>query len=130
MNSHDDQLEDELARATKIIDHQQKKEREELPQAGSSNRAMGSIREEEDTVEMETNSKVQHQQDQSKDRSTTRKGESKDNLVKFTPFDLRSSFRKGAVGEEVTRYSLDKSWLLNNLFTTAYNSGMWPTIAG
>ncbi|KAK3815504.1 MAG: A1 cistron-splicing factor [Benniella sp.] len=122
VNSHDDQLEDELARATKIIDRQQKKEKEELPQAGSSSRTMGPIREEENTVEMETNSEAQHLQEQSKDRTTMRKSESKDNLVKFTPFDLRSSFRKGAVGEEVTRYSLDKSWLLNNLFTTAYNS--------
>lgn len=30
----------------------------------------------------------------------------------FTTFDLKRSFRTGAIGEEVTRYSKDKSWLL------------------
>lgn len=32
--------------------------------------------------------------------------------LQFPAFDLRRSWRSGAVGEEVTRYSKDKSWLL------------------
>ncbi|KAJ9119568.1 hypothetical protein QFC22_003277 [Naganishia vaughanmartiniae] len=30
----------------------------------------------------------------------------------YVPFDIKRSWRKGAVGEEVTTYSRDKSWLL------------------
>ncbi|WWD17185.1 hypothetical protein CI109_101623 [Kwoniella shandongensis] len=35
--------------------------------------------------------------------------------MRFPNFDLKRSWRDGAVGEEVTRYSRDKSWLLGNL---------------
>ncbi|EIW70412.1 hypothetical protein TREMEDRAFT_28713 [Tremella mesenterica DSM 1558] len=35
--------------------------------------------------------------------------------MNFPMFDLRRSWKDGAVGEEVTRYSMDKSWLLGNV---------------
>ncbi|WVQ72384.1 hypothetical protein IAR50_001936 [Cryptococcus sp. DSM 104548] len=37
-----------------------------------------------------------------------------DNLA-FVRFNLKRSWREGAVGEEVTRYSRDKSWLFGNV---------------
>ncbi len=33
----------------------------------------------------------------------------------FPEFDLKRSWRNGAVGEEITRYSRDKSWLLSDV---------------
>ena len=35
--------------------------------------------------------------------------------LRFTLFDPKRSWRDGAVGEEVTRYSRDKSWLLGDV---------------
>jgi len=35
--------------------------------------------------------------------------------LRFPQFDLKRSWREGAVGEEITRYSRDKSWLLSNV---------------
>ena len=35
--------------------------------------------------------------------------------LRFTPFDLRRSFPPDATPAEVTRYSLDKSWLLSHV---------------
>lgn len=35
--------------------------------------------------------------------------------LKFTLFDSKRSWQGGAVGEEVTRYSADKSWLLGDV---------------
>ncbi|WVN88417.1 uncharacterized protein L203_103626 [Cryptococcus depauperatus CBS 7841] len=35
--------------------------------------------------------------------------------LKFARFDLKRSWREGAVGEEVTRFSRDKSWLLGHV---------------
>ncbi|KAG0242041.1 a1-alpha2 repression [Mortierella sp. GBA43] len=122
VNTHDDLLEDELARAAKIIDRQQNDEGAkggEPSQAGKVARTIGSIKEEDDS-EMETSLGSQQPQDRSRFNSS--EPTIKDALTRFTPFNLRSSFRKGAIGEEVTRYSLDKSWLLNNLFTTVFTS--------
>ncbi|KAI9137577.1 A1 cistron-splicing factor [Paraphysoderma sedebokerense] len=42
--------------------------------------------------------------------------------IQFTRIDLKRSFRKGAVGEEVTKYSQDKSWLLKFLLENEYIS--------
>lgn len=49
----------------------------------------------------------------------------------FIEFDLRRSFRVGAVGEEITRYSRDKSWLLASLIQRLDNgeSESLPAIA-
>jgi A1 cistron-splicing factor AAR2 len=35
--------------------------------------------------------------------------------LRFVEFDLKRSWRDGAVGEEVTKYSRDKSWLLGKV---------------
>ncbi|KAI8967137.1 A1 cistron-splicing factor [Mycotypha africana] len=45
----------------------------------------------------------------------------KEQGMEFTPFVLRHSFPKGAVGQEVTRWSLDKSWLTRQLLNTVYH---------
>lgn len=118
VNSHDDQLEDELSRATKIIQRQEEEAKSEKNKDASS--AHQGPREtttitEEDEEEMEVEPTTTSE--------PTQQSIQKEQLVAFTPINLRSSFRKGAVGEEVTRYSMDKSWLLNNLFTTVYKSG-------
>ncbi|KAG0338646.1 a1-alpha2 repression [Podila horticola] len=117
VNSHDDQLEDELSRATKIIQRQEEEAKSEKNKDASS--AHQGPREtttitEEDEEEMEVEPTTTSE--------PTQQPIQKEQLVAFTPINLRSSFRKGAVGEEVTRYSMDKSWLLNNLFTTVYKS--------
>lgn len=118
VNSHDDQLEDELSRATKIIQRQEEDAKQEKDkEASSSHQGQASRKttaiaeEDEEGMEVETPN--------TPEPTPTLK----EQLVTFTPINLRSSFRKGAVGEEVTRYSMDKSWLLNNLFTTVYKSG-------
>lgn len=118
VNSHDDQLEDELSRATKIIQRQEEEAKPEKDKDASSahqgprkTTTIAEEDEEEMEIEPTTTSEPPQQPTQ------------KEQLVTFTPINLRSSFRKGAVGEEVTRYSMDKSWLLNNLFTTVYKSG-------
>ncbi|GBC02188.1 hypothetical protein RclHR1_00450023 [Rhizophagus clarus] len=43
-------------------------------------------------------------------------------MILFTKFDLKKSWRPGATGQEVTKYSQDKSWLLTNLFKNVYNN--------
>ncbi|KAI7905954.1 A1 cistron-splicing factor [Cokeromyces recurvatus] len=45
----------------------------------------------------------------------------KEEGMEFTDFDLRRSFPKGATGEEVTRWSLDKSWLARELLKKVYH---------
>ncbi|CDH55582.1 protein aar2 homolog [Lichtheimia corymbifera JMRC:FSU:9682] len=45
----------------------------------------------------------------------------KEEGMEFTAFDLRQSFPKGASGQEVTRWSLDKSWLANDLLQRVYH---------
>lgn len=41
----------------------------------------------------------------------------------YASFDLRRSWRKGAVGEEVTTYSKDKSWLLQHVIKEQFRGG-------
>lgn len=43
--------------------------------------------------------------------------------MEFTRFDLRKSFPQGATGDEITRWSLDKSWLVRDLLSRAYHNG-------
>ncbi|KAF0449825.1 AAR2-domain-containing protein [Gigaspora margarita] len=52
------------------------------------------------------------------------KGSSKfyEDIILFTKFDLKKSWRPGAVGQEITKYSLDKSWLLCELLTSVYKN--------
>ena len=118
VNSHDDQLEDELSRAAKIIQRQEEDAKQEKDKEASSSHQGQASRKtttiaEEDEEEMEIETSIASEPTSAQ----------KEQLVTFTLINLRSSFRKGAVGEEVTRYSMDKSWLLNNLFTTVYRSG-------
>ncbi|KAF9989826.1 a1-alpha2 repression [Mortierella antarctica] len=138
VSSHDDQLEDELSRARTLIDRQQKKDAQEAEatrqKTDQTIRKTTTITEEdeEDTtaaepMEIEYRERPDQQtlqDDVSAGKTAASQPKTRDHgpTVVFTPIDLRSSFRKGAVGEEVTRYSLDKSWLLNHLFTTAYRS--------
>lgn len=42
-------------------------------------------------------------------------GAQHDQQMRFVSFNLRRSWRDGAVGEEVTRYARDKSWLLESI---------------
>ncbi|CAG8595876.1 17104_t:CDS:2 [Acaulospora morrowiae] len=46
----------------------------------------------------------------------------KEDTVMFTKFDLKKSWRSGAVGQEITKYSQDKSWLLEDLLKNVYNN--------
>lgn len=133
VSSHDDQLEDELARATKILERKQKddddKATAETKKEQNQIRTTTTIEEEDETEDMEVDNASSGQEDSTATVGTEVPVPSKfeatksNTSISFTPINLRSSFRKGAVGEEVTRYSLDKSWLLNNLFTTVYNNG-------
>lgn len=41
--------------------------------------------------------------------------------IQFVQFKLRKSWKTGAVGEEVTRFSKDKSWLLGDVVNTQLN---------
>ncbi|RHZ74108.1 hypothetical protein Glove_227g17 [Diversispora epigaea] len=43
-----------------------------------------------------------------------------ENTIMFTKFDIKKSWRPGAVGQEVTKYSQDKSWLLEDLLERIY----------
>ncbi|CAG8742120.1 12797_t:CDS:2, partial [Dentiscutata heterogama] len=53
------------------------------------------------------------------------KGSSKfyEDIILFTKFDLKKSWRPGAVGQEITKYSQDKSWLLCELLSSVYKNG-------
>ncbi|ODN81987.1 hypothetical protein L202_02316 [Cryptococcus amylolentus CBS 6039] len=48
-------------------------------------------------------------------RSHMEEGEMEGASLAFARFNLKRSWREGAVGEEVTRYSRDKSWLFGNV---------------
>ncbi|KAF9580027.1 a1-alpha2 repression, partial [Lunasporangiospora selenospora] len=127
VDSYDDQIEEELSKAQQTLDRQQKAEAAQAAQndknsesSTSQKRTTDTILEEsEDTMEVEQPSTASGS---SKSAPAKRELVKRSTTVKFTPINLRASFRKGAVGEEVTRYSLDKSWLLNHLFTSAYHS--------
>ncbi len=43
--------------------------------------------------------------------------------LNFTSFDLKRSWREGAVGEEVTRFHKDKSWLWCDVVTKRFSGG-------
>jgi len=44
-------------------------------------------------------------------------------VMRFPVYRLKRSWRDGAVGEEVTRYARDKSWLMGDVLTTSFESG-------
>ena len=44
--------------------------------------------------------------------------------MRFPQFRLKRSWRDGAIGEEVTRYARDKSWLLGDLISSPLDSRM------
>lgn len=44
----------------------------------------------------------------------------KEEGMEFTAFDLRQSFPAGATGDQVTKWSLDKSWLAKDLLERVY----------
>ncbi|RCI03444.1 a1-alpha2 repression [Rhizopus stolonifer] len=46
----------------------------------------------------------------------------KEEGMEFTRFDLRKSFPPGATGDEVTKWSLDKSWLVRDLLSRVYHN--------
>ena len=48
-------------------------------------------------------------------RPSTPENDIQDDAVQFTPFDLRRSWPPSSIGEEVTRWSQDKSWLLQDV---------------
>ena len=43
--------------------------------------------------------------------------------MRFPTFKLKRSWREGAVGDEVTRYAKDKSWLMGHVATSSLGSG-------
>ncbi|CAG8487271.1 6477_t:CDS:2 [Acaulospora colombiana] len=47
----------------------------------------------------------------------------KEDTMMFTKFDVKKSWRSGAVGQEITKYSQDKSWLLEDLLKRTYRNG-------
>ncbi len=58
------------------------------------------------------------------EETSSLKGEiDKEDTLKFVTFDLKRSWRKGAVGEEITRFSRDKSWLLVELLMDHFGGG-------
>lgn len=73
------------------------------------------------------NGKVSHLPDKSTENSNIKdkrlgKAIEREEGMEFTQFDLRKSFPSGASGDEITRYSLDKSWLVRHLLKEAYNN--------
>lgn len=49
--------------------------------------------------------------------------EQQEGQLLYAPFELKRSWRKGAVGEEVTIYSRDKSWLLQDVIKQQFGGG-------
>ncbi len=43
--------------------------------------------------------------------------------VRFVDYKLKRSWRSGAIGEEVTKFSKDKSWLFTHVVKTQLNNG-------
>ncbi|CAO3676457.1 unnamed protein product [Umbelopsis vinacea] len=56
------------------------------------------------------------------DRRMGREVIEKEEGVEFTAFDPRQSFPPGASGSEITKWSLDKTWLTKELLKEVYNS--------
>lgn len=79
------------------------------------------------------NGKVSHLPDKSADLAQSQdtilndkrlgKAVEKEEGMDFTPFDLRKSFPVGASGDQVTKWSLDKSWLVRELLQKVYHNG-------
>lgn len=54
-------------------------------------------------------------------------GHTEEEGIKFVQFRLKKSWREGAVGEEVTRYSKDKSWLLSHVLQRQLENREWTS---
>ncbi|CAG8504582.1 3514_t:CDS:2 [Ambispora leptoticha] len=83
-----------------------------LPDQGRLNNISSSTVDEEELQDIrgkEKGNKQQYQQE-----------ESVNDTIMFTKFDLKRSWRPGAFGPEVTKYSQDKSWLLSELLSKIY----------
>ncbi|CAG8676543.1 2159_t:CDS:2 [Cetraspora pellucida] len=76
-----------------------------LPNEGKMNNVSSSTVDEDELLNIKGSSKFQ------------------EDIILFTKFDLKKSWRTGAVGEEITKYSQDKSWLLCELLTSIYKNG-------
>lgn len=50
-------------------------------------------------------------------------------LLRFLEFDTKRSWPKGAVGEELTRWSKDKSWLLAEVVKTQLSGGSYLSLS-
>lgn len=49
---------------------------------------------------------------------------SEDGLIQFVAFDAKRSWREGAVGEEISAFAMDKSWLWMDVVTRQFQGGM------
>ncbi|KAI8992358.1 A1 cistron-splicing factor [Pilobolus umbonatus] len=78
------------------------------------------------------NGKVSHLPDKSPNLSTDNEPTAQDKRMgrviekeegmEFTSFDIRKSFPHGASATDITRWSLDKSWLLSDLLAKIYHN--------
>lgn len=55
--------------------------------------------------------------------------EQQEGQLSYALFDLKRSWRKGAVGEEVTTYSRDKSWLLQHVIKEQFGGGKYVHVS-
>ncbi|KAF9157606.1 a1-alpha2 repression [Actinomortierella ambigua] len=133
VDAHDDHLQEELARAQKLIQREQEAEAKKRDEEERSvaTRDMDTIMEDEDEEvdQLKSSDPVQGAKADAQviENSASKwaaDAEQKSVQVSFTPINLKTSFRKGAMGEEVTKYSIDKSWLLNETFTNKFQSNV------
>ncbi|KAF9978424.1 a1-alpha2 repression [Actinomortierella ambigua] len=132
VDAHDDHLQEELARAQKLIQREQeaeaKKKEGEVGSTISHNMDIIMEGNEDEEADQPTSSDMTEgieaatQTSEKSEPKWATSAEQKSVQVFFTPISLKNSFRKGAVGEEVTKYSLDKSWLLNEIFKSKFES--------
>jgi hypothetical protein len=96
------------------------------PDGNSGRRTWGKERTEEENeeVEEEGENKISEILDEEEeDAAGVLEGEE---LLLFVKFDEKRSWPKGAVGEELSRWSKDKSWLLSEVVKTQLNDGAFP----
>lgn len=51
-------------------------------------------------------------------------GDDSEALLRFCSFDLKRSWRRGAIGEEVTKWSQDKGWLFTDVVVSQLGGGV------
>jgi A1 cistron-splicing factor AAR2 len=62
-------------------------------------------------------------------RPAEQRSEQQEGALSYASFDLKRSWRKGAVGEEVTIFSRDKSWLLQHVIKQHFGGGKLTCVA-